>query len=304
MDIISPSPFWPVRSGLLASYATLAHSVRCEVVIVGAGVSGALLADTLSATGYDVVVIDKRDVATGSTSASTALLQYEIDVSLMELARQRGEADAARAYRACARGVELIAERAASLDAACGFERKQSIYLASDEKAARSLPAECEARQRAGLAVELWTKPEIEARFSFSAPAALHSTGAAQIDPYRFTHAMLARSAGRGCRIFDRTPEVTIESGVDRVVLKSGDATITAEWLVVAAGYEAVKLLPRRVVALKSSFALVSEPIADFSGWWDRCLLWETAQPYCYLRTTDDGRFAIIGGGGRSVSQS
>ncbi len=176
MDILSPSPFWPIRNGLLASYPTLAQSVRCEVAIVGAGITGALLADTLSAAGFDVVVIDKRDVATGSTSASTALLQYEIDVSLLALARQRGEADAARAYRACARSVELIAERVATLDAACAFERKQSIFLASDEKAARSLPAECEARQRAGLAVELWSKPEIEARFSFSAPAALHSS--------------------------------------------------------------------------------------------------------------------------------
>lgn len=49
---------------------------------------------------------------------------------------------------------------------------------------------------------------------------------------------------------------------------------------------------------LHSTFALASEPIAngDFTGWpADRCLLWDTADPYLYLRTTCDGR-AIIGG--------
>jgi glycine/D-amino acid oxidase-like deaminating enzyme len=47
---------------------------------------------------------------------------------------------------------------------------------------------------------------------------------------------------------------------------------------------------------LLSTFALASEPIQNFSGWpARRCLIWETAQPYVYLRTTGDNR-AIIGG--------
>ena len=41
--------------------------------------------------------------------------------------------------------------------------------------------------------------------------------------------------------------------------------------------------------------AFVSEPLESFEGWWERCLIWETARPYLYLRTTDDGR-AIVGG--------
>lgn len=32
-----------------------------------------------------------------------------------------------------------------------------------------------------------------------------------------------------------------------------------------------------------------------FPGWWEQCLLWETARPYFYMRTTVDGR-AIVGG--------
>ncbi|MFN3929549.1 MAG: hypothetical protein ACK4OK_07960, partial [Thermoflexus sp.] len=48
--------------------------------------TGALIADELHRHGHDVAVVEQRDVGWGSTSASTALLQYEIDTHLVDLA--------------------------------------------------------------------------------------------------------------------------------------------------------------------------------------------------------------------------
>ena len=45
-----------------------------------------------------------------------------------------------------------------------------------------------------------------------------------------------------------------------------------------------------------STFAAVSEPLETFPHWPGRCLIWETARPYFYARTTADDR-VIIGGG-------
>jgi glycine/D-amino acid oxidase-like deaminating enzyme len=68
---------------------------------------------------------------------------------------------------------------------------------------------------------------------------------------------------------------------------------------VVATGYESQAALTERICALYSTYALVSEPLADnaaFVGWpAEQCLLWDTANPYLYLRTTRDRR-VIIGG--------
>jgi glycine/D-amino acid oxidase-like deaminating enzyme len=69
---------------------------------------------------------------------------------------------------------------------------------------------------------------------------------------------------------------------------------ICASHAVFATGYEAQDFLPKRVVKLKSTYALASEPLTEFPGWWDRCLIWETARPYLYLRTTSDSR-AFVG---------
>ena len=70
---------------------------------------------------------------------------------------------------------------------------------------------------------------------------------------------------------------------------------VSADWLILATGYEATRLLPRKIVRLHSSFAIASQPLESSAGWPEQCLLWETARPYCYVRTTDDGR-AIVGG--------
>src|ERR1700752_1494549 len=86
MDLKSGYPYWTVKNGLLASFPPLARDVRCDVAGVGAGITGALIARSLCEAGLDVVVLDKRDAGWGSTAATTALLQYEIDGGMLDIA--------------------------------------------------------------------------------------------------------------------------------------------------------------------------------------------------------------------------
>lgn len=56
-----------------------------DVIIVGGGISGALVADRVSKSGRRVVLLDRRPPGDGSTAASTALIQWEVDLPLREL---------------------------------------------------------------------------------------------------------------------------------------------------------------------------------------------------------------------------
>ena len=297
MDLVSPLPFWLLQNGLLTTYPSLKENVRCDVVVLGAGITGALVAENLARAGREVVVIDRRDAGAGSTCASTGLLQYEIDTALTELIRMIGRPDAERAYQVCHESIDTIAQLVADLGEECTFERKPSVYLAMKKSEAADLREECAARRAAGIEVEYLESAEIAARFSFSRPAALLSKQGGEIDAHRFTHALLARATEFGARIFDRTHVAEVEPQQDGVRLKTDrGCVVQAAQAVFATGYEAEEYLPRRVLRLKSTFALVSEPLDSFRGWWERALLWETARPYLYLRTTCDGR-AMIGGG-------
>lgn len=296
MDLVSPHPFWLLKNGLLHEYPSLREDTRCEVLVLGAGISGALIAHALVKAGWDVLVIDKRDVAGGSTSASTALLQYEIDTHLIDLIKRIGPRDAERAYRACHGSIDTIEKLAAEVGARCAFRRKESAYLASESSEVKVLREEGEARRAAGIAVDFLDEQEIGARFSFTRPAALISAQAAELDAHRLTHVLLADAVSRGARVFDRTIVTHLEPGHRGVRLKTESGhVIHAAHVVLATGYESQAFLPRRIVKLKSTFALASEVVHAFPGWWKQCLIWETARPYLYLRTAAGGRI-LVGG--------
>ena len=100
MDLHSGAAFWLVSNGLVPAPPRLGGAEHCDVLIVGAGITGALLADALSADGLDVVVVDRREPGLGSTTASTALLLFEIDVELAELVERIGEEAAEARHQA------------------------------------------------------------------------------------------------------------------------------------------------------------------------------------------------------------
>jgi glycine/D-amino acid oxidase-like deaminating enzyme len=297
MDLRSGNAFWPIKNGLLASYPALTRDETCDVAVIGGGITGALVAYRLVNEGVETVLLDKRDIATGSTAASTSLLQYEIDTELHDLISRVGEADAVRGYQVGLEAIDKIEEMVRVLGDDCGFERKASLYLASKKSHVEKLRSEYECRRRFGFAVQFLESNEVEDTFHFSAPGAILSAGDAQIDVFRFTHALLGRSGRKGLRAYDRTAVSAIDRGRGRTVLKTDRGpTVKARRVVFATGYESQQYLKHDVGALHSTFAAVSEPMGTVSHWNGRCLIWETARPYFYVRSTADDR-VMIGGG-------
>src|SRR5437763_1562512 len=101
MDLRSGYPYSLIRNGLVRDYPSLHDNISTDVVIIGAGISGALVAWHLTKAGIPCVVVDKRHVGMGSTAASTSLLQYEIDTPLVTLKKLVGVYNANRSYLLC-----------------------------------------------------------------------------------------------------------------------------------------------------------------------------------------------------------
>ncbi len=295
MDLKSGYPFWIVKNGLPAAFPPLLEDVKCDVAVIGAGISGALIAQSLAEAGLEVVVLDKRDVAWGSTSASTALLQYEIDTELVALARAFGEPAAVAAYRACEGAIAELRDLAVDVGDS-GFAQMKSLYLASNAHHVQRLRDECALRRKHGFAVAALERAQVRSRFGIDAPLALLTEVAAQVDPYRLTYSILRDLCGRGVRVFDRTAVSGWQSTAHGVRLKvDRELSVRCKHLVVAAGYETQQYLRRKVAANHSSYALVTEPVEGGLGQLRRLLLWESARPYLYLRSTQDNRI-IVGG--------
>jgi glycine/D-amino acid oxidase-like deaminating enzyme len=296
MDLKSGYPFWAVSNGLMQAFPRLVADHRADVAILGGGITGALIADELARHGFGVVVLEQRDIGWGSTAASTALLQYEIDTHLVDLAKRHGEADAALAYRACAEAIDGL-QQVASAWRDVGFARNRSLYYASRRRDVRALADEHAARRRHGLDVELLSKARVRDDYGFDAPAALLSTQAARVDPYRLTHRLLQRLQKQGAAIFDRTRIVDIATTSRGVTLRTDTGfSVRAPHLVIAAGYASQQWLEKRVARNRSSYAVISDPMPQESlGFLADTLLWESARPYLYARSTSDHRL-LLGG--------
>jgi glycine/D-amino acid oxidase-like deaminating enzyme len=296
VDVKSGYPYWAVKNGLMHVFPPLDGDASCEVAIVGGGVSGALIARELAAHGHEVVVLEQRDVAWGSTAASTALLQYEIDTHLVDLAGKVGEANAMLAYQACADALDGLAEVAREVGGV-GFARTRSLYYASRPWHRARLERECEARRRCGLQVRWLARDALQARFGIEAAGAILSAKSAQCDPYRLASRLLDRLRKRGVRVFDRSCVTGIAATPRGALLETAaGARVRAKYVVLAAGYACQQWLDRRVARNSSSYAFISDPLPDgMLGPLARTLAWESARPYLYFRSTADGRL-LVGG--------
>ena len=295
MDLVSGTPFWVVRDGPSDPYPALTTDASAEIVVIGAGITGALAAYELTLAGADVIVLERDEVASGSSSATSGLLMYDTDASLEDLTRRFGPERASSVYRCGLEAISRIEELCATLGDS-GFSRRPSMYLASSEKDAEGLETEFRLRREHGFHVEWFAREKLESQYSFTAPAALRSHGG-EIDCYRFARRLLAAAHAHGARIYANSPVTDFKwvgsGGVEVIV--AGDRIVRASRAIGATGYELATHLDRPTGNLASTWIFATEPLDSFDGWDDRCLIWETARPYLYIRSTDDGRL-LIGG--------
>jgi len=296
MNLTSGYPLSLIRFGLPFDYPKLQENISTEVVIMGGGISGALVSYYLTAAGVANVVVDGRSIGLGSTCASTSLLQYEIDTPLSVLQHKVGLYNAVRAYRLCDQAIDSL-EQLAERTKVENFERLKSIYYAASIKDTKLIEEEFALRKKHGFAVSLIEKEDIKQQFGFNAPNAILSEQGAQTDAYTFTHALHQYSIKKGTRVYDRTCIKQIEhhkTGI-RLTAENG-SVIRAKKMLYATGYESVKYINKRIVDLRSTYAICSEQGNDGDlPFKNKIMMWNTADPYLYMRNTSDNRI-LLGG--------
>lgn len=297
MDLKSNEPFWLVKNGIINSYPSLREAANCDVLIVGGGITGSLIAHQCLEDGYSTILIDKREIANGSSSATTSMLQYEIDTPLWELIEMIGEKGAVASYQACSKSIDQLEKVCTQIKSRSGFKKKASLYFAALKKDVDWLKKEFEARKKAGFEVK-WIKAEdIKKKYKLDKThGGILSRQGASLDAFILVHEILEYNVKRGLQVFDKTELVNVKYGTrsNEVTLNTG-AKIKAKKIIYCVGYESATMIKEKFVDLISTYAIVSEIEPELSNPYKDVLIWNTSDPYIYLRTTDDGRF-LIGG--------
>lgn len=267
-----------------------------EVVIVGAGITGAFLAERFTREGRRVALIDRREPAKGSTAASTAMLLWELDASLLELEDRMGIEAAARIATRCRRQVGAIIALVNELGILADVRARPSLYLAGDSLDAADLREERRIRQRLGIDGVYLDEGDLAAR-GLIGEAGLLYPGSAEADPVKLARGLMTLAVARGAVVVSPATATAYETTTGGVTIATREEdVIRARTLVLASGYEMPDFVPAARHSLCTSWALATAPAnsACMSGP-DGALMWEASDPYLYIRTTADGR-TIIGG--------
>lgn len=296
LDLQSGKFYWPTTFPNTPSYPILEEDIKCDVLIIGGGSSGAQCAHYLSDTDLEVVVVDKRKIGTGSTSTNTALIQYLGDKMLFELVNGFGEEAAILHTKLCEEAINDIEKTAHTMEFDAEFTRRDTLYYASDKAGVEKLKKDYFYLEKHGFKADLLSEKQISERYPFKKELALYTYDDGELNPFTYNHGLLKEAHKKGVSVFEET-RISGQKfeGEEAIFFTDTGHSIRARYVIIAAGYEGLEFKKEKNGLITSSYAVITNPVEDFTDWYNRTLIWETARPYIYMRTTKDRRI-IIGG--------
>ncbi|UTR16388.1 FAD-binding oxidoreductase [Salipaludibacillus sp. LMS25] len=296
MDIQSGTYYWPTTLATAPTYPQLTEDLNCDVLIIGGGSSGAQCAYYLANHHLDVVVVEKNLIGLGSTAANTALIQYAGEKMFTDLINSFGEKNIVRHIELCKQAIDDIEEAQTTCSIPFEFIRRKSLYFASKADDLNKLKLEADFLLKHGCPIDIWDEATISSHYPFSKAGALIFQNDAEMNPFKFTHALLQYANAKGVAIYENTSVNGITFQHDQVNVRTRHGhLIHAKKVLIASGYEGTDIRKEPNTSFVSTFTVTTKPLQHFNDWYERSLIWETARPYTYIRTTADNR-VIIGG--------
>lgn len=294
----------PWQDEKLPRFKSLTADTRCDVVVVGAGITGLTAAYLLTKAGKSVCVVEKGKICSGDTACTTAHLTYVTDMQLHELVRNFGRDQARLVWQGGAAAVNSIERIAAAEGIDCEFQRIPGFLHASlvEDRDERDT-----LRKDAELARELM----FDATYLESAPyvgkPGIRFSNQAMFHPLKYLAGLAECLRRDGCRIFEQTEATEFSEDPRRI--KAGEHHIRYEYLVIATH---VPLMGNTGLISATMFQSKLTPYSTYAiggkiphGNWDEGSFWDTTDPYYYLRI-DRGSaedYAIFGGEDHKTGQ-
>ncbi len=294
MELYYGDLYWEKTYEKKHFYESLNENIKCDVLIVGGGMSGALVAYELINRGIDTVLIDENQVAKGSSMANTGMLQYSSDKMMWKFANDIGEKGAGLFYEMCHKAILDLNDLHNKMPLETSFHLRPSIYYASDRKGKRDLQKEYKMLNKHKFPVEEMGKKDLLKNFNIDRDYALITRDDAEVNPYKFVNMVIAYLVQRGLRVYENTGIEKYDGNQLEINIKTKQGSIKAYHMVLATGYAEKYMVLKNEAQINMTYAIATKPLVDYP-WKERAMIWETANPYLYFRANEENR--IIGGG-------
>jgi glycine/D-amino acid oxidase-like deaminating enzyme len=167
------------------------------------------------------------------------------------------------------------------------------------------LRKELELRDKHDLGVQWMNEESILDDYGLKACGGILSETAGSVDAYKLAHELIQFNVKRGMEVYDQTNITRYNfDAADHVALTiENDIKVRSEKIIFCSGFETTELLKEKIATLFYTYASVSEEQIVVKEKLNNTLVWDTEDPYSYMRTTDDGRL-LIGGEDAATNNS
>ncbi|HEX6124604.1 MAG TPA: FAD-dependent oxidoreductase [Pyrinomonadaceae bacterium] len=273
------------------STASLTDSIETDVCVIGGGIAGLTTAYLLTRAGKSVVVIDDGPIGGGETARTTAHLTYAIDDRFSQIAKWHGDDNAKLAVQSHAKAIDEI-ERIVTMEQIdCDFSRLDG-FLFEAENGEDDLDEELEAAHRLGFdEIEMVDRAAVK---DFDTRRALRFPNQGQFHILKYLSGLAHMIEQNGGQLFSNTRAMEWK-GADSPEVKTEDGkTISAGRIVLATNYP----IQSKMFAKLPAYRTYAIGVRVAKGSVEKVLLWDTGDPYHYIRVQEesDHDVLIVGG--------
>ena len=289
--------YWQASEDGLSNTA-LTDSIETDVCIIGGGIAGLTTAYLLTREGKKVVVVDDGPIGGGETSRTTAHLTWAIDDRFYRIAKWHGDDKARLAIESHASAVDEIERIVSTEKIECDFSRVDGFLFEAEEND-DDLEEEVETAHKLGFdQIKLLDRAPIK---DFDTGRTLHFPNQGQFHILKYLSGLAAAIERNGGRLFSNTRAVEWQGEQAPFVRTLDGPVITANAIVLATNYPIMSKMFAKLPAYRT-YAI---GVAVQKGSVEKVLLWDTGDPYHYIRIQEetDHDVLIVGGEDHKTGQ-
>ena len=268
-----------LKNAIRETYPTLAHDLRAEIGIIGAGITGLTTAYRLAKEGKSVVVIDDGKIASGESGRTSAHLSNILDDRYHNIIKLHGYENAVLAAKSHTAAIQFIEDVCLKENIECEFARVNGYLFLDNANSYEALKKELDATQQLGLSPYFIKKSPPD---TFNMDAAIMFPLQAQFHPLKYLNQLAKIILNNGGHIYENVHATEFKKGNTTKILTNTDLTITVDKLVFATNSPINNRFSIHTKQEANRTYIIGCLIPKNSL--QTALYWDTAEPYHYIR--------------------
>jgi len=218
----------------------------CDVAIVGGGLAGLSAAIELRERGFDVVLLEARQVGWGASGRNGGQAIHGLACDNATIESQLGEQAAQRVFAMSVEALDLMRQHCARFAIDCDW-RDGHLAVATSERKARALRADAdELASRYNYPMQWIGRAEMSQWIASPRyVAGMYDPRSGHLHPLKYCLGLARAAAGLGVRVHEQSVVTRIDSGRATVTLHTaGGASLRARQLLLAGNVYLQELAP------------------------------------------------------------